>query len=109
MCLEDVRLGRQEGSAADSFSCPNATNTQLCGQDPLRTCIILSVSGATPASACPSPLNSVMDAGFYLSRDTPAVMLTVQEHGLVVTQPWFATGLGGTSEVMLITSRLEKT
>ena len=108
MCLEDVRLGRQEGSGADSFSCPDATSTQICGQDPLRTCLILSVSGATPAVACPSPLNPTTDAGFYLSRTTPSVMLTIQEHGLIVTQPWFASGIGATSEVMLITSRLEK-
>lgn len=109
MCLEDVRLGRQEGSSAELVSCPNATSTQLCGQDPLRTAIILSVSSSNAATAVPSPLLPTAGGGFRLSQDVPPLILSIQEHGLVVTQPWFASGDGATATVAVITSRLEKT
>lgn len=109
MCLEDVRLGRQEGSSSEFVSCPNATATQLCGQDPLRTAIILSVSGANAATVAPSPLSPSSGNGFRLSQDLPPLILTIQEHGLVVTQPWYGSGDGATSVITVVTSRLEKT
>lgn len=108
MCLEDVRLGRQEGSSAEFISCPNATATQLCGQDPLRTAIILSVAGANAATVAPNPLSPSSGNGFRLSQSLPPLILTIQEHGLVVTQPWYGSGDGATSVVTVITSRLEK-
>lgn len=88
MCMQDIQLGRELQSQARLVTVPAGASTPLCGVDVNRTRIVISADGVTKLTVGPSTIALATSAGIALTPQTPVIVLTVEEYGLLITQSW---------------------
>lgn len=95
MCMEDVRIGRAT-QAAESQQAVGVASAQIVAASPNCFSLIFSppvVGNITLSTVTPVVLN----AGYNLSAGGPPLILTLEQHGAMVTKAWFAIGSAATT------------
>jgi hypothetical protein len=107
--MEDVRLGRRTAYGTQVTHCAAGADAEIAGNDVNRVSITIATTAAFPALIGPTPLSPKTGVGISLDTGQRSVTYTVQEHGLMVTQRWVASGVGGTAVITVIIGTLETT
>jgi len=106
MCMEDVRMGRAVSSVMLSININNITSTLVLDNDPMRTVIVFSASNANDIMLRTD--DNTVSGGLYIPTASPAITLTVAEHGHIVTKAWYAFSTTGAPTINIIVGSLEK-
>lgn len=108
MCIEDKRLGRVMGSTIRQVPVAAGAVRQLCGQDLKRVALYVSTAGGAILWIGPQSAQPAVNAGIPLPTTFPMVQFTVELHGKLLFEPWFAIVGAGTEVCTVIESTLEK-
>ena len=92
MCMEDIRLGRKTITNELPLTI-GATAIEVAAAMPLRTTLVLGapLTGQVTYSLNP---NVTAGQGLNVQLGSSAVTLTIQDHGDMVRQTWYAIGSG---------------
>jgi hypothetical protein len=96
MCMEDVRIGRRS-AFSEAVVAVGLTSVQVVAASPTRFSLVLGaplVGTFTFSTNTPA----VSGVGLQLTAGQPPIVLNVKDHGLAVTQNWYAicSGAGQT-------------
>lgn len=108
MCMEDIRLGRSLGGYSTVKPCPDATSTNIVGNNLKRTRIHVSVSNGETAVIAPQGIAVESGRGLLINAGRPSVSLTVEEWGDLLFGPWFASGVGAAANLFIAELTLER-
>jgi hypothetical protein len=95
MCMEDIRLGRQ-----DLFTETNVPVANVSGSlvSPGPNCITLIFSPPLAGTVTISTISPVVSGvGFALNAGGLPLMFNIRDHGALCNKPWFAIGSVATS------------
>lgn len=94
MCMEDVRIGRRSVTTMENVVVTTTAKIAI-PPDPHRLSLVIgpTVSGNCTLSLNPGVPNSY---GFPLGTSTAPLVLSLQQHGDIVTRGWHAvSSMGG--------------
>lgn len=108
MCMEDIRLGRTSGAIERTVDVNGVTAVAICQGNPKRTRLIVSGNTSTAMAISTDSQAPTTTKGLWLSAFNPIRILTVEEFGNLVTQPWFGYTAVGNDRMTVIEVNQEK-
>ena len=107
MCMEDVRLARNTITTQTRVTLVAATDTLLVPARLDRYSLMLQFSNATAICVYPAPYG-VSSTGVTLPALTETtIIVDLQHHGDLVTQPWRALAPVGTPTILITETVLD--
>lgn len=107
MCMEDVRIGRRSTTTTSLVATVAGTPKQLLTQNPDRYAFRLSDPSASLGAFVCGAQDPTTIAALVPARVADDLILDIQHHGDMVTQPWFYLSAASSPTILVTESVLE--
>lgn len=107
MCMEDVRLGRESGSAYTARTLDLLQPAVILAPNPNRVGVILMTGTPSPIYCYPTGRPAGAE-GIEVINTKPPIVMRIEEWGQIVTQGWTALDVSGGSILSVIEVFLER-